>query len=120
MNSWVRWDPREPDEEDSKIVAVQDGQSKRAERVELGDRIVVAIKSDNDNGPAPLERDYEIVGIVADAESPEQFAVGYNEASDEFIVTDAGGHLISDDALAQDILNEYLEQSNEDGREDGP
>lgn len=115
----MRRDPREPDEGGSKIVAVQDGQSKRAERVDLGDRIVLALKSDNDNGPAPVERDYEIVGIVADAESPEEFAIGYNEASDEFIVTDAGGQLISDDALAQDILNEYLEQSDEGEREDG-
>ena len=96
---------------------MQDGQHESAEIVELGDRIVVAIKSENGNGAAPVERDYEIVGIVADADSSAHFAVAYNEPADEFIVTDAAGQLLPDDALAQDILNEYLTQSDTDQEE---
>lgn len=87
---------------------MRNGGPKRAEQVELGDRIVVATTKDGNGGVAGVERDYEVVGIVEDPDTSAHYAVGYNEPADEFIVTDASGQLVSDDDLAQDILNDYL------------
>jgi len=36
------------------------------------------------------------------------FAVAYSEAADEFVVTDDCGKLLEDDALAQEILDDFF------------
>ena len=37
------------------------------------------------------------------------------EEDDEFVVTDAAGNLLEDDALAQEILDDFLAFAEEDG-----
>ena len=94
---------------------MQNGAHHTAQRVELGDRIVVA-------APAPgagtaRELEFEVVGLIADEEDAGEFAVCYCESADEFMVADAFGTLLDDDALAQDILNDFL--AHEPERQEG-
>ncbi len=54
--------------------------------------------------------------MVEDAESSETYAIVYNEPDDRFIVTDAFGKMLTDEAIAQEILDDFLvfaEESNE-------
>jgi len=47
-----------------------------------------------------------VVGLVQDDEH-HSFAVAYSEGADEFVVTDECGNLLDDDALAQEILDDF-------------
>ncbi len=93
----------------------QDGHEKRAGRIELQDRIVVETRLERAGtapADAPTEQyEFEVVGIVEDAESAAQYAVCYSEGADEFIVTNETGELIDDDTLAQEILGDFLDQA---------
>jgi hypothetical protein len=51
--------------------------------------------------------EFEVVGIVEDDED-NTFAVCYSESADEFVVTNATGTLLNDDALAQEILDDFF------------
>ena len=58
--------------------------------------------------------------MVEDAESSETYAIVYNEAGDRFIVTDAFGKMLTDEAIAQEILDDFLvfaEESSEGSKE---
>jgi hypothetical protein len=48
-----------------------------------------------------------VVGLVED-ESQTTYAVCYSEKEDQFVVTDAAGNLLSDDELAQEILDDFF------------
>jgi hypothetical protein len=48
-----------------------------------------------------------VVGLVED-EQKVTYAVCYSEKEDEFVVTDAHGTLLSDDELAQEILDDFF------------
>ena len=48
-----------------------------------------------------------MVGLVED-ESKVTYAVCYSEKEDQFVVTDAAGNLLSDDELAQEILDDFF------------
>ena len=50
---------------------------------------------------------FEVVGLVEDDEN-NAFAVCYNEASDQFVVTDQYGDLLENDELAQEILDYFF------------
>jgi len=50
---------------------------------------------------------FEVVGLVEDDEN-NAYAVCYNEANDEFVVTDQFGDLLDDDDLAQEILDDFF------------
>jgi hypothetical protein len=50
---------------------------------------------------------FEVVGLVEDDEN-NAFAVCYNEASDQFVVTDQFGDLLENDELAQEILDDFF------------
>lgn len=50
---------------------------------------------------------FEVVGLVEDDEN-NAFAVCYNEASDQFVVTDQYGDLLENDELAQEILDDFF------------
>ena len=94
------------------------GQDKRATRIELQDRIVVETRRESGGPSAQAEQfEFEVVGIVEDAESAAQYAVCYSDRVDEFIVTDDAGELLENDSLAQDILSDFLAQSD-DGEEE--
>ena len=72
------------------------------------------------NGEAPLELEdavvfetnegesieFKVVGLVEDDEH-NAYAVCYSESADEFVVTDAQGNLLSDEELAQEILEDF-------------
>jgi hypothetical protein len=93
---------------------IGNGQEKRAARIELQDRIVVEARpADAQPEIAAEQFEYEVVGIVEDADSATQFAVCYSERADEFIVTNDVGELLDDDGLANDILTDFLDQAGD-------
>jgi hypothetical protein len=53
---------------------------------------------------------FEVVGILEDPENARSYAVLHHEddGEDEFIVTDLQGNLLEEDALAQEILDDFL------------
>lgn len=51
--------------------------------------------------------EFEVVGLVEDDEQ-HTFAVAYSEQADEFVVTDDTGNLLEDEALAQEILDDFF------------
>lgn len=62
--------------------------------------------------------EFEIVGVVEDEEQ-NAFAVAYSEAADEFVVTDVYGKLLDDDALAQEILDDFFVLAEESSADEG-
>ena len=67
-----------------------------------------------------VELEFEVVGIMEDAESAESYAVLMHEPPEgdqTFIVTDLHGNLLEDEALAQQVLDDYLIFSEEAGDE---
>ena len=96
---------------------MQNGKHAEAERVELGDRVVVGTAAGGPEAAGGQELEFEVVGIVEDADDAECYAVCYNEKADEFIVTDAGGQLLTGDDLAQNVLNDFLAQAGEPDEE---
>ncbi len=88
------------------------GRQVSPDRVEIEDTIVVE-RSGLDLTEAQHEQEYEVVAIVEESDSAVRYAVCYCESADEFIVTDDSGDLLRDDALAQEILEDFLEQSSE-------
>ncbi|HEY0799155.1 MAG TPA: hypothetical protein VGD50_08390 [Candidatus Baltobacteraceae bacterium] len=61
--------------------------------------------------------EFEVVGLVED-EDHNEYAVCYSEKADEFVVTDIKGTLLSDEALAQEILDDFFvlaDESQADG-----
>jgi hypothetical protein len=85
------------------------GRPSSPDRVEIEDTIVVERSESDPAGQG--EQEYEVVGIVEDADSALRYAVCYCEVEDEFIVTDDAGALLRDEQLAQNILEDFLEQS---------
>jgi uncharacterized protein YrzB (UPF0473 family) len=64
---------------------------------------------------------FEVVGILEDPENGRSYAVLHHEGADddedEFIVTDLQGNLLDEDALAQEILDDFLAfADDEEGR----
>jgi hypothetical protein len=56
--------------------------------------------------------EFEVVGLVED-EDHNEYAVCYSEKADEFVVTDVAGTLLSDEALAQEILDDFFVLADE-------
>ena len=61
--------------------------------------------------------EFEVVGLVEDDENV-TYAVCYSEKADEFVVTDVKGTLLSDDDLAQEILDDFFDLAEEQSPED--
>ncbi len=87
------------------------GRPKPAQQVEICDTIIVGRRSAAATAAPSDEQEFEVVGIVEDASSTLRYAVCYCESADEFIVTDDSGGLVSDETLAQEILEDFLEQA---------
>lgn len=101
------------------FLSSENGHDKRATRIELQDRIVVETRIETAVPSANVEQfEFEVVGIVEDAESTAQYAVCYSERADEFIVTNEIGELLEDEALAQEILGDFLDQAADTEEED--
>ena len=101
------------------FLSSENGHDKRATRIELQDRIVVETRIETAVPSASVEQfEFEVVGIVEDAESTAQYAVCYSERADEFIVTNEIGELLEDEALAQEILGDFLDQAADTEEED--
>jgi hypothetical protein len=100
---------------------VRNGSHHTAARVELGDTIIVAAALPGSEQTRPRELEFEVVGIVGDEDGTALFAICYCANADEFMVADATGAVLADEALAQEILNEFLEHAaNEDAQGDTP
>ena len=83
--------------------------------LELSEILMIETK---DGGELP----FEVVGILEDPDDGTSYAVLMHEPKDEeaeseFIVTDLEGNLLEDDALAQEILDEFLVFAEEAGDE---
>jgi hypothetical protein len=83
--------------------------------LELSETLYIETK---DGGQMP----FEVVGILEDPDDGTSYAVLMHEPQDEegeseFIVTDLDGNLLEDDALAQEILDEFLVFAEEAGEE---
>jgi hypothetical protein len=89
------------------------GRTVSPQRVEIEDTIVVERHLPDPAGTVD-EQEFEVVGIVEDSDSSVRYAVCYCEPEDEFIVTDDVGVLLRDEALAQEILEDFLEQAATD------
>ena len=86
-----------------------DGESGQALRdLELKDVLVIKTTGED------KELEFEVVGLVEDEEH-NAFAVLYCEPQDEFVVTDAQGNLLPDEALAQEILDDFFVLAEESG-----
>jgi hypothetical protein len=86
-----------------------DGESGQAQRdLELKDVLVIKTTGED------KELEFEVVGLVEDEEH-NAFAVLYCETQDEFVVTDAQGNLLKDEALAQEILDDFFVLAEESG-----
>ena len=86
-----------------------DGNGGEAQPLELRDVLVI----ETTDGQS-LE--FEVVGLVEDDEN-NAYAVCYSEAADEFVVTDAAGTLLSNDELAQEILDDFFVLAEESAPE---
>jgi len=80
--------------------------------LELRDILVIETNDDR-------SLEFEVVGLVEDDEN-NSYAVCYSEAADEFVVTDALGNLLSDDELAQEILDDFFVLAEESTPESEP
>lgn len=99
---------------------VRNGSHHTASRVELGDTIVVAASLPSAQ-TQPRELEFEVVGIVGDEDGVPLFAICYCASEDEFMVADANGAVLADEALAQELLNEFLEHAAaDDAQGDAP
>jgi hypothetical protein len=88
-----------------------DGESGQVQRnLELKDVLVIKTTGED------KELEFEVVGLVEDEEH-NAFAVLYCEPQDEFVVTDAQGELLKDEALAQEILDDFFVLAEESGGE---
>ncbi|HLW37297.1 MAG TPA: hypothetical protein VKR99_02590 [Candidatus Eremiobacteraceae bacterium] len=97
--------------------SVHNGRRQEAERVEIEDTIVVETDAAEQADASAEQREFEVVGIVEDADSSSRYAVCYSESMDEFIVTDEVGALLSDEALAQEVLDDFLQQAADTAEE---
>jgi hypothetical protein len=90
-----------------------DGESGQTLRnLELKDVLVIKTTGED------KELEFEVVGLVEDEEH-NAFAVLYCEPQDEFVVTDAQGSLLTDEALAQEILDDFFVLAEESGAPGG-
>ena len=86
---------------------MRNGQHHYAERVELQDKIVVAVTSESGADGPGREYEFEVVAIVEDPSSAAHYAICYGEALDQYLVTDEAGRVMEDYALAQAILDDF-------------
>jgi hypothetical protein len=97
--------------EDEHTYHAHNGRPVSPDRVEIADTIVIETRPPGVASGATDEQEFEVVAIVEDSDSSQRYAVCYCEAEDEFIVTDDGGALLKDETLAQEILEDFLEQA---------
>jgi hypothetical protein len=83
--------------------------------LELGEKLFIQV-------PGAEQTEYEVVGILDDADGGDAYAVlvhegtasdGSDETEDVYIVTDLQGKLIETDELAQEILDDFMVFSEE-------
>ncbi len=86
------------------------GESAQTAKLELRDVLVIQTTDEK-------QLEFEVVGLVEDDEK-NTFAVCYCEKDDEFVVTNATGELLSDDELAQEILDDFFVLAEESAPEE--
>jgi hypothetical protein len=63
--------------------------------------------------------EFEVVAILKDEESGDEFAVLHGVTDDQFAVTDANGKLLDDTELAQEVLDDFFVLAEESTKEEG-
>ncbi len=91
-------------------MASDNGDSAQTAKLELRDVLVIQTTDDK-------QLEFEVVGLVEDDEK-NTFAVCYCEKDDEFVVTNSIGELLSDDELAQEILDDFFVLAEESAPEE--
>ena len=119
------WCPSEAREKGSSRTCVKSFRlvhngSHTAPRVELGDTIVVETAPTVVPERSSGELEFEVVGILGEAESETQYAICYCQSADTFVVADAFGRLLADEALAQEVLDDFLAHAEDAPAEDPP
>jgi len=99
---------------------VQNGTQHTATRVELEDTIIVAARTGEQADAPTRELEFEVVALIGEDEAEAKYAVCYCESDDEFVVADIYGRLLDDEALAQEVLNGFLEHADDAQAGDGP
>ncbi|MBV8170568.1 MAG: hypothetical protein JO219_01420 [Candidatus Eremiobacteraeota bacterium] len=92
---------------------MDNGSPHTATRVELEDTIVVASRLEQPPDAPLHELEFEVVALIGEDEADAKYAVCYCESADEFLVADIFGRIIEDDALAQEVLNGFLEHADD-------
>ncbi|MBV8245100.1 MAG: hypothetical protein JOZ38_04180 [Candidatus Eremiobacteraeota bacterium] len=87
------------------------GETPQTNKLELRDVLVIQTTDEK-------QLEFEVVGLVED-EDANTYAVCYCEKEDEFVVTNATGELLSDDELAQEILDDFFVLAEEAAPEEG-
>ena len=87
------------------------GETPQTNKLELRDVLVIQTTDDK-------QLEFEVVGLVED-EDANTYAVCYCEKEDEFVVTNVTGELLSDDELAQEILDDFFVLAEEAAPEEG-
>jgi hypothetical protein len=90
------------------VIDASNGKAEQAEgsdKIELRDVLVIETMDGK-------QLEFEVVGLVED-EDHNEYAVCYSEKADEFVVTDSAGTLLSDDSLAQEILDDFFVLADE-------
>ncbi|TAM58843.1 hypothetical protein EPN52_09375 [bacterium] len=90
----------------SEDTAISDNGQSPSGKLELEDILVVETEDER-------HLEYEVVGLLEDEESHESYAICYNKANDEFIVTDEAGTILEDEELAQEVLDHFLTLAEE-------
>ena len=92
---------------------MNNGSHHTATRVELEDTIVVASRLEQRADAPVRELEFEVVALIGEEEAEPKYAVCYCESADEFLVADILGRLVEDEALAQEVLNGFLEHADD-------
>ena len=100
-----------------RVPSMRNGSHHTAARVELGDTIIVTAALPGTGETQPREIEFDVVAIVGDEEGAPLYAICYCTSADEFMVTNADGVVLTDEALAQEILNEFLEHAHDEEAE---
>jgi hypothetical protein len=58
------------------------------------------------------------MAVVEDEEAGSSYGVAYSSEADEFVVTDGNGDLLEDEALAQEILDDFIVFAEESAAEE--
>lgn len=98
---------------DERFRTVGDHRPAGPARLTIEDTVIVTryVEDEAATGSPGSEREeeFDVVGIVEDAESGARYAICYCRRTDEFLVTDEEGALLEEEALAREVVESFLD-----------